>query len=101
MENHIEAAFAGKLLTLFPEIKQAGQHQKIREVNGEIIEALTTRESEIIHLVAQGLSNREIALHMHLSLSTIKVHIYNIFRKLNVHNRTQAVAKAQTLNILS
>lgn len=101
VENHIEAAFAGKLLTLFPQIKQADQCQKIREVNGEIIEALTTRESEIIHLVAQGLSNREIALRLHLSLSTIKVHIYNIFRKLNVHNRTQAVAKAQTLNILS
>jgi len=101
VENHIEEAFAGNLLTLFPQMDAKGQDRKLFEVNGEIIEALTSREIEIMQLVAQGFSNREIAVRLHLSLSTIKVHIYNIFRKLNVNNRTQAVAKAQTLSIIS
>ncbi|REG11267.1 LuxR C-terminal-related transcriptional regulator [Pelolinea submarina] len=101
IENHIEEIFAGSLLALFPQMEIKAQKNKLQEVNGEIIEALTAREAEIIQLIAQGLSNQEIAYRLHLSISTIKVHIYNIFRKLNVHNRTQAVAKAQTLSIIS
>ena len=100
VENHIEAEFAGSLLSLFPQMDVKVQNNKLQEVNGEIIEALTARETEIIQLIAQGLSNQEIAYKLHLSISTIKVHIYNIFRKLNVHNRTQAAAKAQTLSII-
>jgi LuxR family maltose regulon positive regulatory protein len=100
VQNHIEEEFAGKVLTLFPQLDSNAQKSKLFEFNGEIIEALTAREAEIIALIAQGLSNQEIAYHLHLSLSTIKVHIYNIFRKLNVHNRTQAVAKAQALSII-
>jgi len=90
------------LVCLLPCLAAAEVRDRIvAQVNGEIIEALTSREIEIMQLVAQGFSNREIAVRLHLSLSTIKVHIYNIFRKLNVNNRTQAVAKAQTLSIIS
>ena len=101
VENHIEEVFAGSLLALFPQMEAKDQKNKLLEVNGEIIESLTARETEIIQLIAQGLSNQGIAFKLHLSISTVKVHVYNIFRKLNVHNRTQAVAKAQTLNIIS
>jgi LuxR family maltose regulon positive regulatory protein len=100
VDNHIEEVFAGSLLSLFPQMDVKDPKSKLQEVNGEIIEALTAREVEIVQLIAQGLSNQEIAYKLHLSISTIKVHIYNIFRKLNVHNRTQAVAKAQTLSII-
>lgn len=101
VENHIEEVFAGSLLAIFPQMDVRDPKIKLLEVNGEIIEALTAREVEIVQLIAQGLSNQEIAYKLHLSISTIKVHIYNIFRKLNVHNRTQAASKAQTLNIIS
>jgi LuxR family maltose regulon positive regulatory protein len=100
IQQNIEAEFAGKIIALFPQMEIESEKNKLIEVNGEIIEALTAREVEIIRLIAQGLSNQEIAYSLHLSLSTIKVHIYNIYRKLNVHNRTQAVAKAKPLNII-
>jgi LuxR family maltose regulon positive regulatory protein len=64
------------------------------------VEALTEREIEVLELVAEGLTNREVAQRLFLSVSTVKVHTYNIYSKLDVHNRTQAVAKARVLGIL-
>jgi LuxR family maltose regulon positive regulatory protein len=96
----IEPEFTGKLLTLFPEMDSAKKDKEFLHLDGEIIEPLSGRETEILTHIAQGLSNQQIAYQLHLSLSTVKVHTYNIYRKLNVHNRTQAVAKANTLNIL-
>ncbi len=65
------------------------------------IEPLTEREIEVLHLIAEGLSNREIALRLVISPSTVKRHTSKIYGKLDVHSRTQAVARAQTLGILS
>lgn len=61
---------------------------------------LSERESEILLLISQGKTNQEIADHLFLSISTIKSHISNIFEKLDVKNRTQALDKARKLNIL-
>ena len=55
----------------------------------------------MLDLVAQGLTNREIARALSVSLSTVKVHTHNIYGKLDVHSRTQAVAKARALGVLS
>jgi LuxR family maltose regulon positive regulatory protein len=55
---------------------------------------------ELLHLIAEGLSNREIGLRLYLSPNTIKRHANNIYEKLGVHSRTEAVAKARILNIL-
>ena len=63
-------------------------------------EPLTEREIEVLRLVAAGLSNRSIAEHMVVSAGTVKVHLHNIHNKLNVHNRTEAVARARELNLL-
>jgi ATP/maltotriose-dependent transcriptional regulator MalT len=52
---------------------------------------LTKRESQILTLIAGGLSNTEIADHLHLSIHTVKTHIYNLYKKINVPNRLQAV----------
>jgi|SRR5690606_3952621 len=61
---------------------------------------LTSREYEVLQLLAKGCSNADIADRLFLSLSTIKTHVSNLFVKLNVENRTQAVNKARDLNII-
>ena len=61
---------------------------------------LSKRELEILGLLAQGHSNQEIATKLFVSLSTVKTHIQNIFEKLDVKRRTQAVEKAKRLNVI-
>lgn len=60
---------------------------------------LTTREYEVLSLLAQGRSNAEIAEDLFLSLSTIKTHVSNVFVKMDVKSRTQAIEKAKRLKI--
>jgi two-component system, NarL family, response regulator LiaR len=61
---------------------------------------LSKRELEILGLLAQGHSNQEIAGKLFVSLSTVKTHIQNLFEKLEVKRRTQAVEKAKRLNLI-
>ena len=58
------------------------------------------RELEVLRLIAEGASNREIAEALVVSIGTVKKHVNNIFLKLDAHSRTQAVATAQKYNIL-
>ncbi len=67
----------------------------------EWIESLSERETEVLQLIAEGLTNQEIASRLYLSLNTVKVHTRNIYGKLGVNNRTQAVARARALGILT
>ena len=61
---------------------------------------LSKRELEILSLLAQGHSNQEIAAKLFVSLSTIKTHIQNLFEKLDVKRRIQAVEKAKRLRLI-
>jgi len=61
---------------------------------------LSKRELEILNLLAQGHSNQEIAAKLFVSLSTVKTHIQNLFEKLDVKRRIQAVEKAKRLNLI-
>jgi len=61
---------------------------------------LSKRELEILSLLAQGHSNQEIAAKLFISLSTVKTHIQNLFEKLDVKRRIQAVEKAKRLNLI-
>ena len=61
---------------------------------------LSKRELEILSLLAQGYSNQEIAAKLFVSLSTVKTHVQNLFEKLDVKRRTQAVEKAKRLNLI-
>ena len=61
---------------------------------------LSKRELEILGLLAQGHSNQEIAAKLFVSLSTVKTHIQNLFEKLDLKRRTQAVEKAKRLNLI-
>lgn len=62
---------------------------------------LTEREREVLALVATGATNREIAERMHLSHHTVKDYTRNVFRKLEVRNRAEAVQRAQRLGLLA
>ena len=66
-----------------------------------LVEPLSERELEILQLVAEGLTNREIASRLYLSLNTVKAHTRNIYGKLGVNNRTQAAARGRALGILA
>ncbi len=61
---------------------------------------LSKREMEILNLMSQGYSNDEIAAKIFVSLSTVKSHNQNLFAKLDVKRRIQAVEKARTLNLI-
>jgi DNA-binding CsgD family transcriptional regulator len=61
---------------------------------------LSKREMEILNLLAQGLSNQEIAAKLFVSLSTVKTHLQNLFLKLDVKRRTQAIEKAKRLSLI-
>jgi len=61
---------------------------------------LSKRELEILNLLARGYSNQEIATKLFVSVSTVKTHIQNLFEKLDVKRRIQAVEKAKRLNLI-
>jgi LuxR family maltose regulon positive regulatory protein len=65
-----------------------------------LVEPLSQRELEVLQLIAQGFSNREISERLFLALSTVKGHNRNIFGKLQVQRRTEAVARARELGLL-
>jgi LuxR family maltose regulon positive regulatory protein len=65
-----------------------------------LIEPLSQRELEVLHLIAMGRTNQEIARLLIVSPGTIKAHTASIYRKLDVANRTEAVARARQLGIL-
>ena len=98
LANAIRAAHAGKP-TLSPEATQA----LINKVTtGEDIGAdLTKRELEILTLLVEGLSNREIAERLVISISTVKFHVSSILSKLGAASRTEAVAIALQNNLVT
>jgi LuxR family maltose regulon positive regulatory protein len=65
-----------------------------------LIEPLSQREIQVLQLIEQRLTNRQIAQQLIISLPTVKSHTGNIYSKLGVSSRTQAVAKARSLRIL-
>jgi LuxR family maltose regulon positive regulatory protein len=64
-----------------------------------ISELLSARESDILKFIADGLSNKEIARNLAIAPETVKSHVKNIFTKLNVEKRAQAVSRAQSLGL--
>jgi ATP/maltotriose-dependent transcriptional regulator MalT len=64
-------------------------------------EPLSDRELEVLRAIASGLSNAEAARRLYLSPFTVKKHLENIYGKLGVHNRTEAIARAQGLRLIA
>jgi NarL family two-component system response regulator LiaR len=94
----IRAAHAGRP-TLAPEATAALIHVATQPQEPDY--ALTSREQEVLDLMAQGLSNPEIAEKLVVSRSTIKFHVSSILSKLGVNGRTEAVALAMQKNLVT
>jgi LuxR family maltose regulon positive regulatory protein len=92
--------YVRQLLAAFPvaEPEQADL-SKTQSARSELVEPLSERELEVLQLIAEGLTNQEVAAKLFLSLNTVKVHTRNIYGKLDAHSRTQAVARARALGI--
>lgn len=95
----IEPEYAEQLLAASSVAELVGK--QVFQDQIDLVEPLSYREIEVLQLIARGLSNQEIAGRLHISLSTVKGHTSNIYGKLAVHNRLQAVAKAEEMGILS
>ena len=61
---------------------------------------LTERELEVLRLLAEGITNKEIARRLVVAPSTVKQHLKHIYRKLDVHSRVQAIQRGQDLDLL-
>ena len=70
------------------------------DARAPLVEPLSARETEVLVLLAQGLTNPEIARALFISLPTVKSHTRNIYGKLGVHSRKQAVARARVFGLL-
>jgi LuxR family transcriptional regulator, maltose regulon positive regulatory protein len=92
--------YVGKLLAAFEAEAQKGEADSYLPPAQPLIEPLSRRELEVLQLIAQGLSNHEISRRLFLALSTVKGHNRQIFGKLQVQRRTEAVARARELGPL-
>jgi DNA-binding NarL/FixJ family response regulator len=72
---------------------------EVTPMNGGIAE-LTERQVDVLRLLCQGLSNKEIGRALHVAERTVKAHVTAIFRSLHVVNRSQAIAAAQQANLI-
>ncbi|MDO9193045.1 MAG: LuxR C-terminal-related transcriptional regulator, partial [Undibacterium sp.] len=100
----IKPDYVSKLLSVFAlqdSMKYRDILRHISHFTVPSIESYSPRELEILHLMHQGRSNQEISERLFLSLSTVKWHNQNIFGKLQVQRRTEAVARAIELNLFA
>jgi LuxR family maltose regulon positive regulatory protein len=99
----IMPAYVARLLAVFETEKRTSQDQSSLPTippAHPLVEPLSRRELEVLRLIAQGLSNRAIGERLFLALVTVKGHNQRIFGKLQVKNRTEAVARARELGLL-
>jgi DNA-binding CsgD family transcriptional regulator len=90
----VEKVFLEKEIIVPHKIRFSLNHTELEKLN------LTKREYEVLQLIAKGHSNADIAEKLFLSLSTVKTHTSNLFVKMDVKRRTQAIEKAKRLQIV-
>ncbi len=93
----LDHPFVGRLLAAFPLDQQS---TAAAETQPHSVEPLSARELKVLTLLSQGLSNKEVASTLYLSVRTVKWYTSNIYGKLDVSSRTQAIAKARRLGLL-
>lgn len=89
----IRATYKGETV-MEPEVTGKMKEHSVQQQQHKLHEDLTSRESEILMLIAQGKSNQEIADELFITLKTVKTHVSNILAKLDVEDRTQATIYA-------
>ena len=80
-----------------PKALQDGHFEGTAKLDGK---SLTSRQTEVLNLIAEGKSNKQIAYEMNVSEATVKLHINALLRSLKVTNRTQAVITAQKIGLI-
>jgi DNA-binding NarL/FixJ family response regulator len=81
-------------------LRRSNEEREAARDAARLLRALTPREFEILRLVVDGLRNDDIARLLHISMRTVATHVQNVFRKLEVHSRIQAVAELNRAGIL-
>jgi len=101
LSRGIATDYVRRLLAAFPAAEpEKADLAETQAPRSELVESLSERELEVLQLIAEGLTNPEIASRLFLSPHTVKTHARNIYGKLGVHNRTQAVTRARALGAL-
>lgn len=100
--SDVTAEYVGQILAAFPPavgVADPAQHIR-RAAQAHLIAPLTERESEVLLYLQQRFSNKAIAHTLHISALTVKKHTINLYQKLGVNSRQQAIARARALGIL-
>ncbi|MCL4247992.1 MAG: hypothetical protein KJ065_07575 [Anaerolineae bacterium] len=92
--------YVSRLLAAFDDSSPSTSVAQSRRWIGDGLEPLSERELEVLRLIADGASNREIAAQLFVSIGTVKKHVSNIFVKLDAHSRTQVIAVARQHHLL-
>ena len=101
LSRGIAPDYVRRLLAAVPVSEPEQAHKLAPKTHeAEWVEPPSERELEVLQLIAEGLTNQEIASKLFLSLNTVKVHTRNIYGKLGAHHRAEAVARARALGIL-
>ena len=96
-----QAGYASRLLGALDGSRPADIREPASvELPQALVEPLTRRELEVLRLICEGCSNQQIAAALSVSLNTIKKHTSNIYGKLGVRNRAQAVIRAQEIELI-
>jgi LuxR family maltose regulon positive regulatory protein len=83
-----------------PQVSSPPSAQPTTHTPQPLTEPLSDRELQILRLIETGITNREIAARLYIAISTVKTHINNLYGKLGVSNRVQALARAREVGLL-
>jgi LuxR family maltose regulon positive regulatory protein len=102
VSHNISPDCASNLLAAFPKdiLRATPIDQDLTANTQVLVEPLSEREIEVLRLMAEGYKYQEIAEKLVVSINTIRHHTRNVYSKLDVNNRTQAIGKAKELNLL-
>jgi ATP/maltotriose-dependent transcriptional regulator MalT len=107
LEEHREVgSYANLLLKSVDREDGKGVQKEITRINrsgdlsSQLVEGLSEREMEVLFLVKTGMTSKEIAEELFIAVSTVRSHLKNIYSKLDVHSRMEAIQKAEELGLL-
>ncbi|SFT75349.1 two component transcriptional regulator, LuxR family [Geodermatophilus amargosae] len=99
-ESVLQPSVAAKVVARFAQLDRAGHDRAPRERPQPLVVPLSDRELDVLRLLADGRSNREIATALFLAEGTVKNHVTNVLGKLGARDRTQAALRARALDLV-